>query len=262
MQTLDVDRIIESMELEAAQDGEEWGAGFGAGGNGIGIGSGRRSSATGVSLGTEGVSSWKPTMMTSRASRRRQPVTSDKVTGSGVSDKDSVSDLGGVGDSGGVGGGDSEARVQPVSDGNSVGGAEPGSAASMTMSQGASPGNRDTPSDNDVDHSTSEEPEARVWEGEKEGKVSATGVSGSWRRSSGGRTGEAGGTSGCAEWSLSTALRKAEAAEMKLLRGGNKDVVSPLQVWCWQCDHTYRRGDTLLCLSSRATLVVVYVALY
>lgn len=226
LQSLDVDRIIESMELEAAQDGEEWGAGFGAGGNGIG----RRSGATGVSLETKGVSSWKTTMMTSRASRRRQSMTSEKATGSRVSDKDSVSDLGGVGDSVGVGGGNSEARVQRSSDSNSVGGAEPGSAASMTTSQGASLGNRDTPSDNDADYSTSEEPTTRVWEGEKEGKGSATGVSGSWRRSSGSRTGEAGGTSNCTEWSLSTALRKAEAVEMKLLRGGNKDVVSPLQV--------------------------------
>lgn len=276
LQSLDVDRIIESMELDAAQDGEEWGAGFGAGGNGIRIGSGSRSGATGVSLGAEGVSPWKATMPTSRAlsaSRRRQPGTSNKAMGSRVSDKDSVNDLGGVRDGGGGGGGNSEARVQPVSDGNSMGGAEPGSAASTTMSQGASLGSRDLPSNNDVHPSSSEEPAARVWEGEKEGKGSATRVSGSWRRSPGSRLGEAGGTSGGAEWSLSIALKNAEAVELRLLRGGNRDVVSPLQVWwCttvrqWgavRCsiNRTCRRGNTLLCLSSRAMLFAVYVALH
>lgn len=60
------------------------------------------------------------------------------------------------------------------------------------------------------------------------------------RRSQGGRFGRdtlsiasgdgKGAASGGGDWGLTGALRKAEAAELRLLRGGNRDMISPLQV--------------------------------
>lgn len=35
---------------------------------------------------------------------------------------------------------------------------------------------------------------------------------------------------GGGDWGLAGALRKAEATELRLLRGGNRDMISPLQV--------------------------------
>lgn len=58
--------------------------------------------------------------------------------------------------------------------------------------------------------------------------------------------GDAKSVYGAGEWGLTKPLRKAEAAEQRLLRGGNRDIISPLQVrvvrlmraggdWCSGC---------------------------
>ena len=211
LQSLDVDKIIESMELETFQDDDE-AIGFsgiiaGVSGNGGG----------GVSLRRGSTPSWRTTVTTSRtssASRRR----SSTGEVDGATDTSRTGGIRGVGDSEASAPAASAAVARRASTDSGVGGGANFGLVAAKTSLGGRPAD-------DEDRFATEPLRA--------GEGSVAGVSSSRWRSQSGRlvgSGETGGSSGGGDWSLTEALRKAESAELRLLRGGNRDVVSPLQV--------------------------------
>lgn len=198
LQSLDVDRIIESMEQEVGED-----RGHSAGG---------------------GMPSW-PTVAGTGASRRRSfttDVSGSSGGGRGDGDIDAVSRQRDRGAS--LGGSSTTATVQGVS-------VDRGSGShSMVNTQGiAAP-------QGGAGDALAGEPSAGGGGGDGGlGSLRARRVSNAGRP--GGAllptaiAGDAKGVSGGGDWGLTGAMRKAEAGELRLLRGGNRDIISPLQVW-------------------------------
>ena len=197
LHSLDVDRIIESMELEAGVDVD---GDVAARGRRSGSGSGMppwRASAAGAGV---------TATATATSSSRRRSFTTDGVGG------------GGGGDGGGDGGG-------VMSSGRRERGASAsGASASSPRNDGYGlgvPGSR---------------PDIAAVRKQNGKPLSASRA----RRNpsqGGGRSPVSGGLlsgatagGGGGELGLTGALRKAEAAELRLLRGGNREMISPLQV--------------------------------
>eukprot|EP00752_Nemacystus_decipiens_P007971 g7124.t1 len=200
LHSLDVDRIIESMELEAEVDGEVTASG-GRGGSGMPP---WRASAAGAAGAAATATA------TATSSSRRRSFTADGVGGGG-------------GDGGGGGGGGvkssgrrergasasgASASSPPRSDDYGLGVPSSGSGTAPARQPNGEP-----------------MPASRARRKPSLGGGGRSPVSGGLLT---GATGGGGGGGG--ELGLTGALRKAEAAELRLLRGGNREMISPLQV--------------------------------
>eukprot|EP00903_Cladosiphon_okamuranus_P007783 g7532.t1 len=198
LHSLDVDRIIESMELEAGVDGGDVMAGEGRGGSGMGsdMPTWRVSAEAGAGAGA-GASA------TATSSSRRRSFTTD-VTGGGDGGDDGVKGLG---------------RRER--------GASASGAAAFSPPR----------NDGYVHSSSVFDTKVAI---KQNGEPLSISMSRARRKPSqgGGRSpigallpGAAGGGGvGAGELGLTGALRKAETAELRLLRGGNREMISPLQV--------------------------------
>lgn len=196
LQSLDVDRIIESMELEAGEDDVTGGAASGG-----------------------GMLSWRSGAVatTTSTTLRRRSFTVDD--GGGVVEDRAASlprDRGGSVGALATGGTVAEATTN----------ADQGAGSSGRIPAMGTPRIAFTPGDS-VDLPATELAAEEL------------GLSRANRKSQGARlgvavqqaaAGDTKGVSGGGDWGLTGALRRAEAAEVRLLRGGNREMISPLQV--------------------------------
>lgn len=145
---------------------------------------------------------------------------------------------GGGGGGGGIAGPDYDAVSRPRDRGASLGGSSTATAQGLSVDRGS--GSHSTPDTQGVAVPQGGPGDALAVDPPAGGGSGGLGSLRARRTSNGGRsggallpsavTGDVKGVSGGGDWGLTGAMRKAEAGELRLLRGGNREIISPLQV--------------------------------